>query len=262
MGRSLPVLEIILPVGISFYTFEAINYTVEVYRRRVTAERNPAHLLFFVLFFPHLIAGPIVRARDFLPQIRRSKRWSWARVQLGVEYFLLGLIKKWVVADQLAAFADPVFADADRLRELGQLAGPARLHPPGLLRHLRLLRHGPGHRPHARLQADRSTSTCRTSPPASATTGGAITSRCPPGCATTCSFPLGGSRGGLANLPQLHDHHDPRRTLARGKLELRPLGAAARRLPDRPACVPLLLRGPPASGRSCRSGPGGRGAWP
>jgi alginate O-acetyltransferase complex protein AlgI len=111
MSASMPVLKILLPVGISFYTFEAINYTVDVFRRRVPAERNPAHLLFFVLFFPHLIAGPIVRAKDFLPQISRSKHWSWARFQLGVEYFLLGLIKKWIVADQLALFADPVFAD-------------------------------------------------------------------------------------------------------------------------------------------------------
>jgi alginate O-acetyltransferase complex protein AlgI len=107
---SRSILQVILPVGISFYTFEAINYTVDVFRRRVPAERNPAHLLFFILFFPHLIAGPIVRARDFLPQIRRRKRWSWARLQLGAEYFLLGLLKKWVVADQLAAYADPVFA--------------------------------------------------------------------------------------------------------------------------------------------------------
>jgi alginate O-acetyltransferase complex protein AlgI len=111
LRASLPVLQVILPVGISFYTFEAINYTVDVYRRRVPAERNPAHLFLFILFFPHLIAGPIVRARDFLPQIRRRKRWSWARGQLGAEYFLLGLLKKWVVADQLAAFADPIFAE-------------------------------------------------------------------------------------------------------------------------------------------------------
>jgi alginate O-acetyltransferase complex protein AlgI len=107
---SLPVLKVLVPIGISFYTFEAINYTVDVWRRKVAAERNPIHLLFFILFFPHLIAGPIVRARDFLPQIRRSKRWSWARWQVGAEYFLLGLLKKWVVADQLTAFADPVFA--------------------------------------------------------------------------------------------------------------------------------------------------------
>ncbi|HZV07059.1 MAG TPA: MBOAT family O-acyltransferase [Gemmataceae bacterium] len=109
-SRWFNTLQVILPIGISFYTFEAINYTVDVYRRQVRAERNPAHLLFFVLFFPHLIAGPIVRAKDFLPQIRRSKRWSWARFQLGGEYFLLGLLKKWIFADQLALYADPVFA--------------------------------------------------------------------------------------------------------------------------------------------------------
>jgi alginate O-acetyltransferase complex protein AlgI len=110
LSASLPVLEVLVPIGISFYTFEAINYTVDVFRRKVPAERNPVHLLFFVLFFPHLLAGPIVRARDFLPQIGRPKRWSWGRLQLGAEYFLLGLLKKWVVADQLAAYADPVFA--------------------------------------------------------------------------------------------------------------------------------------------------------
>ena len=104
-------LHILVPIGISYYTFEAINYSVDVYRRRVPAERNPAHLLFFVLFFPHMLAGPIVRAKDFLPQLRRSKRWSWARFQLGGEYFLFGMLKKWVVADQLGLYADQVFAD-------------------------------------------------------------------------------------------------------------------------------------------------------
>jgi alginate O-acetyltransferase complex protein AlgI len=113
VSASMPVLKVLLPVGISFYTFEAINYTVDVFRRRVPAERNPAHLLFFVLFFPHLIAGPIVRAKDFLPQIRRSKRWSWSRFHVGAEYFLLGLIKKWLIADQLAQYADPVFANPE-----------------------------------------------------------------------------------------------------------------------------------------------------
>src|SRR5205823_5831249 len=61
---NIPVLEVILPIGISFYTFEAINYVVDVYRGHVKAERNLANLLLFVLFFPHLVAGPIVRARD------------------------------------------------------------------------------------------------------------------------------------------------------------------------------------------------------
>jgi alginate O-acetyltransferase complex protein AlgI len=108
---SLPLLQVMLPIGISFYTFEAINYTVDVYRRKVPAERNLAHFMLFITFFPHLVAGPIVRARHFLPQIRRSKRWSWMRAQLGLYYLVVGLFKKMVIADRMALFADPVFAN-------------------------------------------------------------------------------------------------------------------------------------------------------
>lgn len=109
---TLPALRVILPFGISFYTFEAINYTIDVYRRKVSAERNLANFMLFILFFPHLIAGPIVRSRDFLPQIRRSKHWNWARMELGVQYFLLGMFKKLVVADRLGEFfVKPVFDD-------------------------------------------------------------------------------------------------------------------------------------------------------
>lgn len=103
-------LEVILPVGISFYTFEAINYTVDVYRRRMPAERNLGDFMLFILFFPHLVAGPIVRARDFLPQIKRPKRCDWVRMHLGVQYFLMGLFKKLAIADRMAQFADPVFS--------------------------------------------------------------------------------------------------------------------------------------------------------
>jgi alginate O-acetyltransferase complex protein AlgI len=114
LGASLPVLSVILPVGISFYTFEAIHYTVEVYRRRLRAERDPVHFLLFILFFPHLVAGPIVRAPDFLPQVRRRKRWSWPRLHLGARLILLGLLKKLALADRMAAYVDPVFADPGR----------------------------------------------------------------------------------------------------------------------------------------------------
>ena len=102
-------LRVILPIGISFYTFEAINYTVDVYRRRVPAERNLAHFLLFILFFPHLVAGPIVRARDFLPQIKRPKQCDWVRLHLGFQFFLMGLFKKLAIADRMALYADPVF---------------------------------------------------------------------------------------------------------------------------------------------------------
>jgi alginate O-acetyltransferase complex protein AlgI len=110
-SASLPLLSVLLPVGISFYTFEAINYTVDVYRRRVPAERDLGHFMLFILFFPHLVAGPIVRARDFLPQVRRRKRWSWGRMHLGCQFLLMGLFKKLAIADHMALFADPVFND-------------------------------------------------------------------------------------------------------------------------------------------------------
>jgi alginate O-acetyltransferase complex protein AlgI len=109
-SASLPLLKVILPIGISFYTFEAINYTVDVYRRRAPAERNLAHFMLFILFFPHLVAGPIVRARDFLPQIKRDKRFSWPRMHLGAQFFFQGLFKKLAIADRMAQYVDPVFA--------------------------------------------------------------------------------------------------------------------------------------------------------
>jgi alginate O-acetyltransferase complex protein AlgI len=111
---SMPVLSVILPIGISFYTFEAINYTVDVYRRRVPPERNLANFMLFITFFPHLVAGPIVRARDFLPQTRRRKHWNWIRMQVGAQFFLMGLFKKLAIADRMALYADPVFANPDQ----------------------------------------------------------------------------------------------------------------------------------------------------
>jgi alginate O-acetyltransferase complex protein AlgI len=108
---SLPALSVIVPVGISFYTFEAVSYTVDVFRRRIRAERRLTHFLLFILFFPHLVAGPIVRASDFLPQVRRPKRWNWVRFALGGRLILLGLFKKLAIADRMALLVDPVFAD-------------------------------------------------------------------------------------------------------------------------------------------------------
>jgi alginate O-acetyltransferase complex protein AlgI len=110
-SAALPVLKVILPIGISFYTFEAISYVVDVYCGRVRAERHLGHFLLFILFFPHLVAGPIVRARDFLPQVGRLKHWNWARADVGLRLILLGLVKKLAVADRLALYSDPVFAD-------------------------------------------------------------------------------------------------------------------------------------------------------
>ena len=111
LGVSLPVLRVILPIGISFYTFEAINYMVDVYRGKVRAARHLDHFMLFILFFPHLLCGPIVRARDFLPLIARRKRWSWLRCHAGLMLILLGVVKKMAIADRMSGYVDPIFAD-------------------------------------------------------------------------------------------------------------------------------------------------------
>jgi len=103
-------LALFLPLGISFYTFEAISYVVDVYRGKIKPVRSLLDYGLYILFFPHLIAGPIVRSHDFLPQLHREKRFSWNRLLLGVGLFLVGMFKKGVIADHLAALVDPVFA--------------------------------------------------------------------------------------------------------------------------------------------------------
>jgi alginate O-acetyltransferase complex protein AlgI len=112
LGWSLPLptVKAFLPLGISFYTFEAISYMVDVYRGKTQPVRNPLNYALYILFFPHLVAGPIVRPNDFLPQLSRPKRFDWPRFQAGVQLFLLGLFKKSVIADQVALAIDPVFA--------------------------------------------------------------------------------------------------------------------------------------------------------
>jgi alginate O-acetyltransferase complex protein AlgI len=102
-------LDLALPLGISFYTFETISYVVDVYRGRAKAVRDPLDYALFIMFFPHLVAGPIVRPRDFLPQFQREKRFSWNRMYLALRLFLLGFFKKAVIADRLAEVVDPVF---------------------------------------------------------------------------------------------------------------------------------------------------------
>lgn len=109
LPHSMPVLNVITPIGISFYTFEAISYTVDVYNRRTNAEQNPVNFLLFITFFPRMVAGPIIRAKNFLPQLSRRTHLSWPRVQLGMEYVMMGLFKKIAIADRMACLVDPVY---------------------------------------------------------------------------------------------------------------------------------------------------------
>lgn len=110
--RDLPFLEIILPVGISFFTFQAISYVIDVYREDVTARRSPLDVLLYISLFPQLVAGPIVRAADFLPQLERRAVLTRNATSFGLVLIIVGLFKKMVVANYLASeLVDPVFLD-------------------------------------------------------------------------------------------------------------------------------------------------------
>ncbi len=112
LGVDFPLrtLNLVLPLGISFYTFETISYIVDVYQGKQAPVRNVVDYALYIMFFPHLLAGPIVRPADFLPQLARRKRFRWDRLHLGAQYFLRGLFKKAILADHLASVVDPVFA--------------------------------------------------------------------------------------------------------------------------------------------------------
>jgi len=107
---SIAQLDIVLPIGISFFTFQSLGYTIDVYYGRIPPTRSFRDFALFVAYFPQLIAGPILRARDFLPQLQRNRLFSEADIAGGIDLFLLGLLKKVFVADRLGTFVDPVFA--------------------------------------------------------------------------------------------------------------------------------------------------------
>jgi alginate O-acetyltransferase complex protein AlgI len=109
-GRAVPALQILLPAGISFYTFKSMSYTIDVYRREIEPCRSLMDYATFVTFFPELIAGPIVRASVFLPQMTRRIGPTVDRLGIGASLFLLGLTKKVVIADRVAVPVDHVFA--------------------------------------------------------------------------------------------------------------------------------------------------------
>jgi alginate O-acetyltransferase complex protein AlgI len=110
ISLSPPVLTVLLPVGISFYTFQSISYTIDVYRKQVTPANNFLDYALYVSFFPQLVAGPIERGKNLLPQILAPRGFSIDRFKQGVFLICLGIFKKLYIADNLAAFVDPVFA--------------------------------------------------------------------------------------------------------------------------------------------------------
>ena len=116
-------LDIILPVGISFYTFQSISYIVDVYKGRVSPTETWIEYLFFLSYFPALVAGPIVRADYFLPQIQNRDHASRQEMAAGLWLIILGLVKKAVVADYIAQYNDLIFASPTGYSGLESLMG-------------------------------------------------------------------------------------------------------------------------------------------
>lgn len=117
----LPYAQVLLPLGISFYTFQTMSYTIDVYRGQLRAERSFPKLLLYVSFFPQLVAGPIVRAKDLLPQFDVRQRFDWENLAVGGRRVLDGMIKKVVIADNLAPIVAQAYAAP------GEHSGPALL---------------------------------------------------------------------------------------------------------------------------------------
>ncbi len=119
---SAGVFETALPIGISFYTFQSLSYTIDVYRGQLSAERSLLRFSLFVSFFPQLVAGPIVRASEFLPQLRKPLRVDAEDVNFAVHRILKGLLKKVILGDFIAAyFTDVVFTSPDDYSSLENL---------------------------------------------------------------------------------------------------------------------------------------------
>ncbi len=121
LHTDIPVPEIALPIGISFFTFQAISYVVDVYRKKANAETNPLYVGLYISFFPQLIAGPIVRYSTIAEQIRERKE-SFELFGRGVERFLRGLVKKVIIANNMAIVADAAFELIGADRYMGSVS--------------------------------------------------------------------------------------------------------------------------------------------
>ena len=106
---DVPAFDVLLPVGISFYTFQTLSYTIDVYRGQLEPERNFGRFAVYVAFFPQLVAGPIERASRLLPQFREEHRFDYGRLMSGLELMAWGFFKKVVIADRLSVYVNQVY---------------------------------------------------------------------------------------------------------------------------------------------------------
>ena len=117
--RPWPKLNLILPLGISFYTFETISYIVDVYRGNMRAQKSLLDVALYLIFFPHLVAGPIIRAQELISQLSCRSKLDWVQIRSGIAQILWGMLKKVYIADPMGRIASEVYAAPDTVSGLG-----------------------------------------------------------------------------------------------------------------------------------------------
>ena len=118
-----PTMHVILPVGISFYTFQALSYSIDVYRGKMKASKDIVSFFAFISFFPQLVAGPIERATNLLPQFQKSRTFDQVQAIDGCRQMLWGFLKKMVVADSCAGAANTIWSTYSDQSSFGLLIG-------------------------------------------------------------------------------------------------------------------------------------------
>ncbi len=123
IGYRVPPLNLILPVGISFYTFQTMSYTIDVYRGDYHAERNFITFALYVTYFPQLVAGPIERPQDLMPQLKKEQHFRWDDFSAGLRLMMSGFFRKCVIADTCGIFANKVFGNIEGSNSLTLILG-------------------------------------------------------------------------------------------------------------------------------------------
>lgn len=114
------ILNIVLPLGISFYTFQTLSYTIDVYRGTIESEKHFGYFALYISFFPRLVTGPIERARNLLPQLKKPQQYDYGNVVYGLKLMAIGFFKKMVVADTLAKGVNVVYNNVNDYSGFGR----------------------------------------------------------------------------------------------------------------------------------------------
>lgn len=123
INKNIPLMEFLLPVGISFYTFQTLSYSIDVYNEKQKAEKHLGYFALYVSFFPQLVAGPIERFSRLTPQLKEKHNFSYENLSKGLRLVLYGLFIKMVIADNLAIIVDEIYAAPDSFSQLDILTG-------------------------------------------------------------------------------------------------------------------------------------------